>query len=174
MGGFIALNAMKRFPERFKALILCDTQCIADTTEVREKRYATIEQINRDSADAFNEKFVKSVFHPESLTGKMELVESLRSVVFANSKRIITAGITALAERSETCSTLDAIHIPTLIVCGREDTVTPLVESEFMHKHIKGSILKIIDKAGHVSNLEQPVEFNKYIQDFLYSLQLAR
>jgi len=173
MGGFIALNVMKRFPDRFEALILCDTQCIADTPKVRENRYTTIEQINIDGADAFNEKFIKSVFHPESLTHKIELVEGLRSVVIANSTGIITAGLTALAERSETCSTLDTIGVPTLIICGREDAVTPLAQSEFMHKHIKGSILKIIDDAGHVSNLEQPDAFNKHLIDFLNTLNTA-
>jgi len=104
------------------------------------------------------------------LTDKVELVESLRSIVFANSKEIITAGLTALAERSETCSILKTIGIPTLIICGREDEVTPLVQSEFMQKHIKGSILKIIDNAGHVSNLEHPEEFNTYLTDFLNSI----
>nr|MBA2613381.1 alpha/beta hydrolase [Bacteroidota bacterium] len=104
MGGFIALNAIKKFPERFEALILCDTQCIADTTEVKENRYKAIEQINRDGVTEFNEKFIKSVFHPNSLTNKTELVKTLSSIVFTNPKEIIIAGITALAERSETCS----------------------------------------------------------------------
>ena len=172
MGGFIALNAIKRFPKRFEALVLCDTQCVADSIEVRENRYKTIEQINHKGADEFNEKFIKSVFHPDSFTNKTEIVESLRSTVLANSYKIITAGLWALAERSETCSILNTITIPTLIICGIEDEVTPLEQSEFMHKHIKGSILKIIDKAGHVSNLEHQEEFNKYILDFLNSLNI--
>jgi len=171
MGGFIALNAVGRFPQRFEALILCDTQCIADSVEGKEKRYAAIDQINQDGVDGFNERFIKSVFHPHSLTNKVELVDGLRKIVFANSKEIITAGLTALAERSETCSTLDAMYIPTLIICGREDEVTPLAQSEFMHRNIKGASLKVIDNAGHVSNLEQPNEFNRHLQDFLNSLK---
>lgn len=174
MGGYLALNAITRFPERFEALILCDTQCIADTAEAKKKRYSTIEQINNEGADGFTEKFIKSVFHPDSLKTKKPVVESLRNVVRANSKEILTAGLTALAERSETCSSLDAIRVPTLIICGREDEVTPLAQSEFMHAHIKGSILKIIDHAGHVSNLEHPDEFNKYLQDFLNSFNEAK
>ncbi len=170
MGGYIALNAVKRFSERFEALILCDTQCIADSAEVKENRYNTIEQINLGGPTAFNEKFIKSVFHPDSLIHETELVENLRSVVFANSKAIIIAGLTALAERSENCSTLHLIHIPTLIICGREDAVTPLAKSEFMHEHIEGSSLKIIDNAGHVSNLEQSEEFNKSLIEFLNAL----
>ena len=170
MGGFIALNAIKRFPDRFEALILCDTQCIADTDSIKENRYIAIEQINLNGPNDFNEKFVKSVFHPNSLLNEIELVKSLRSIVFTNSKHIISAGLIALAERSETCSTLGDIHVPTLIICGREDIVTPLVQSEFMHKHITGSILKIIENAGHVSNLEHPDEFNNCLSDFLSSL----
>jgi pimeloyl-ACP methyl ester carboxylesterase len=170
MGGFIALNAMKRFPDRFEALILCDTQCIADTAEVKEKRYKTINEIEADGVADFNEGFIKSVFHKDSITNKKELVEQLRSVVFANSEHVIIQGLIALAERSETCSTLNEITIPTLIICGREDEVTPLAQSELMNKAIEGSILCVIDNAGHVSNLEQPEEFNIHLHDFLTTL----
>lgn len=170
MGGFIALNAMKRFPDRFEALILCDTQCIADTPEVKEKRYKTINEIEADGVANFNEGFIKSVFHKDSITNKKELVEQLRSVVFANSEHVIIQGLIALADRSETCSILDEITIPTLIICGREDEVTPLAQSEFMNKAIEGSVLHVIDNAGHVSNLEQPDEFNKHLHDFLATL----
>lgn len=170
MGGFITLNAVQRFPDRFEALILCDTQCIADTAEVKEKRYKTIEEIEVDGEEKFNEGFIKKVFHKDSITNKKKLVEQLRSVVFANSKHIIVQGLVALAERSETCSNLNAITIPTLIICGREDEVTPLAQSEFMNATIKGSILHVIDNAGHVSNLEQPHKFNKHLLDFLMAL----
>lgn len=170
MGGFIALNALDKFPNRFEALILCDTQCIADTAEVKEKRYKIIDEIEIDGAKNFNNGFIKSVFHKDSITNKKELVEQLSSVVFSNSKHIIMQGLVALAERSETCSTLKNIVIPTLIICGREDEVTPLAQSEFMNETIKGSTLKVIDNAGHVSNLEHPDEFNKYLLDFLTTL----
>ncbi len=170
MGGYISLNAVKKFPKRFEALILCDTQCIADTAEVKENRYKTIDQIKLEGAQVFAEKFIKNVFHTDSLTNNLEMVDNLRNIVFANSKAIFASGLVALAERSETCSTLDTIHIPTLIICGREDVVTPLLQSESMHSQIEGSILKIIDHAGHVSNLEQPEQFNKYLVDFLNEL----
>ena len=60
--------------------------------------------------------------------------------------------------------------MPALILCGREDLITPPAQSEFMNTHIKNSALKIIERAGHVSNLEQPGEFNQHLQDFLSSL----
>ncbi|MEN9907870.1 MAG: hypothetical protein RLZZ540_1011 [Bacteroidota bacterium] len=173
MGGFITLNAHQRFPNRFEALILADTQCIADTAEVKEKRYDAIREIEVNGIANFNEGFIKKVLHKDSFTSKKELVEELRSVVFSNSEHIIQQGLVALAERSETCSTLDKINIPTLIICGREDIVTPLAESQSMKACIKGAILQIIEKAGHVSNLEQPDEFNQHLLDFLTPLNVV-
>ena len=161
MGGYIALNAQKRFPGRFEALILCDTQCIADTPEVKAKRYTTIDEIEAKGAGVFNEGFIKKVFHKDSLSQKKELVEMVRRIVFSNSQHMIIMGLTVLAERSETCSTLGGIAIPTLIICGREDTVTPLAQSEFMHKNIKGSILRVIDHAGHVSPLGKNMPWDR-------------
>lgn len=170
MGGYIALNAMKRFPDRLEALILCDTQCIADSGEVKEKRLKIIEEIEADGTATFTEGFIKGVFHMDSIANKQDLVEQLRSVVASNSKHAVTRGLAAIAERTETCSTLSEVTIPTLIICGREDKVTPLSQSELMNETIEGSILHVIYDAGHVSNLEQPDEFNRYLLDFLTTL----
>lgn len=167
MGGYIAQNALKRFPDRFHALILCDTQCFADTIEVKEKRFKTIDEIEVEGVANFNEGFIKKVFCKNSLRNKKKLVEQLSAVVFANTPHTIQQGLVVLAGRTETCSNLPNIEISTLIICGREDEVTPLAQSEFMHEHIKGSILHIVENAGHVSNLEQPEVFNKYLGDFL-------
>ena len=167
MGGYIALNVVQKYPERFKGLILCDTQCNADTVEGREKRFATIEEINSDGPANFNEKFIESVFHPNSFKNKADVVENLRNVVISNPKEIITAGLTALANRSETCTRLNEIQIPTLIICGNEDQLTPVEKSQAMHEQIPNSELKIIEEAGHVSNVEQPEKFNKYVLDFI-------
>jgi pimeloyl-ACP methyl ester carboxylesterase len=170
MGGYIALNAVKRFPCKFEALVLSDTQCIAETAGGKEKRYKVIEDIRENDAAKFNEGFIKSVFHPDSLVNKKEIVDQLGEVVFANSQDIIIQGLMALAERPETCSSLGEIKIPTLIICGREDVVTPLAQSEWMNAAIKGSKLQIIENAGHVSNLEQPHDFAKYLSEFLAKL----
>ncbi len=171
MGGYIALNAVKKFPERFEALILCDTQCIADPIEVKQKRYETIAKIEAEGVTNFNEGFIKGVFHKNSIANKKELVEQLSEVVYANSKHIMKQGLTAIAERSETCSSLNEIKIPVLVICGREDSLTPVVQSEFMHKTINGSKLVIIDEAAHVSNLEQPQVFNKNLDAFVTALR---
>jgi 3-oxoadipate enol-lactonase len=170
MGGYVVLDAQKRYSDRFEALVLCDTQCIADTPAVKEKRLNTILDIEAEGVGEFCESVVQSVFHKDSLTNKKELVKNLGEMIRSNSPQVISQGLVALAQRSETCSSLSAVKVPTLIICGREDGLTPVSESEKMHKSIKGSTLKIIEDAGHVSNLEQPKEFNMHLGDFLSEL----
>ncbi len=170
MGGYIALNTQKRFPDRFSAMILCDTQCNADSPEGKQKRYSTIDSINSGGAADFCEGFLQKVFTKQSLTHKLDVVEALRAVIASASDHSLTAGLVALAERSESCSTLKDVAIPTLIMCGQEDEVTPLAQSVFMHEQIKGSLLHVIDDAGHVSNLEQPDAFNRQLKAFLATL----
>ena len=115
---------------------------------------------------------VKGLFSEHSQNEQPEAVEKIRKIIKATSPEIITRTLHALAERNETCSILDEITIPTLILCGREDKVTPPPQAEFLHAHIKNSVFHIIDKAGHLSNLENEPEFNNYLRDFVSSVKI--
>ena len=167
MGGYILLNAVSRYPERFEAIILSDTQCIADSAEGKEKRYKTITQIEEGGLTDFTEGFMKNIFCKESLETKKVAVEKIKSIVLSTSPATVTGALRALAERDETCSMLDQVSVATLILCGKEDVVTPPAQSERMHAEIKNSTLRILEKAGHLSNMEQPDEFNRSIIHFL-------
>src|SRR5690606_22999574 len=118
MGGYIALNFQKKYPELVEALILCDTQCISDPNDVKEGRLLEIADIEENGPAAFNEKLIKKVFHRDSLINKRDTVEEMTKVVNANSTHIIAEGLRALAARGETCSSLSEIPVPTLIICG--------------------------------------------------------
>jgi 3-oxoadipate enol-lactonase len=170
MGGYILLNAVTQSPERFKAIILSDTQCIADTPDVKAKRYKTIYQVNEEGLVNFTEGFLKNAFSEETHLTKKELVENIRTVMLSNSVKSVAETLSAIAERVETCSLLMRNIVPTLILCGSEDKITPLVQSEFLSTTIQSSKLHSIEKAGHLSNLEQPEEFNKHISDFISGL----
>ena len=167
MGGYILLNAVNRYPDKFEALILADTQCIADSSEVKEKRKTTIQQIEDKGLEDFAKAFVGNVFCRESLVNKSEIVGQIQNIILSTQPESITGTLSALAGRVETCSILNNIKIPVLILCGREDNVTPLKQSEFLQNSLPGSVFHIIDKAGHLSNLEQPDIFNKYIKEFI-------
>lgn len=167
MGGYIILNAISRYKHRFAGIILCDTQCIADTNAVREKRYATIEQIKQEGTENYALAFVKNMFTNQSVEQHKPFVAEIKNSITANKSSSIISGLKALANRAATCSELGDIDIPTLIICGKEDMVTPIAQSIFLQENIPNAKLVLIDNAAHLSNIEQPEIFNNTLLDFI-------
>ena len=167
MGGYIALRAMENHPQRFEALVLCDTSCMADSHEAKEKRKNAIESIRENGIEKFADNSLKNFFAPESFTTKKELVAEIKEIIVNTSEKSVIKTLLALLKRKETCSILCKIQIPVLILVGKEDKITPPEAAQFMHEKIKGSELSIIENAGHLSNLENPDQFNEQLKKFL-------
>jgi 3-oxoadipate enol-lactonase len=167
MGGYIALNAIENYPERFNALVLSDTNCTADTPEAKQKRLKAIESIKKEGVEKFADESIKNLFAPESFTTKEIEIASIRAMIVSTSKQSLYKTLRAFYERKETCSKLQNINVPVLIMVGKEDNITPPDAAEFIHEKINGSILKIIEHAAHLSNIENPGEFNKQLMEFV-------
>jgi len=167
MGGYIALRALERDPGRFLAAVLCDTRSEADDNASRLKRATAAAAVKRDGAAAFAESFVPAVFARESLRSRPEAVKLIRDIIAATSPLAIAGHLLAMAGRTDTTASLPAIAVPTLIMVGEQDTLTPPALSQAMHKQIPGSELHLVPGAGHMSNLENPEFFNSRLLDFL-------
>lgn len=167
MGGYILMNAVHRYPERFEGLILADTQCNADTPEAKEKRYQSIEKINTDGTEEYADASVKNLFCKKTLDTNTELVDKIRSVITSTPPESITSTLSALATRNDACVFLKEISNFTLIICGKEDSITPPAKAEFLNTSIKNSSVVIIENAGHLSNLENPDDFNHAMGKFI-------
>ncbi len=174
MGGYIALNAMEKFPERIIGLVLADTQCQADTEKVKEKRFKTCEAITQNGLELFADELLSGLFYttPEKENSK-EILE-IRRVIEGNSTEAVCSSLLAMANRKNTCSVLERIDIPTLIMVGQKDEVIPLAKSDFMHTRINGSTLHVISDAAHLSNIDNPVEFNRHLSEFLQQVKRQR
>ncbi len=167
MGGYIALKAIEKFPERFEALLLSDTQCAADTEEGKAKRLKTIEHIKEISVEEFADESINNLFAPESFLTKKDEIAAVREMIVTTSKLSLINTLFAIAERQSTCSKLQEIKVPVLIMVGKDDIITPTATAWLMHAEIKQSRLNIIEHAGHLPNLENPYEFNYQLKNFL-------
>ena len=167
MGGYIALNAIENYPERFNALILCDTNCTEDKPEAKEKRMKIIESVNKKGLEQYAEVSLKKLFAPISFSKHIEEIAIVKRMIMKTSKQSIYKTLHALTERKETCTKLHAIKVPVLIMVGKEDEITPPDVALTMHEEIKGSIIHIIDHAGHLCNMENSKEFNNQLSGFL-------
>jgi len=169
MGGYIALSAIEKYPKRFNALILCNTSCKADTLEAKSNRIKAIESVKENGAEKFAEENLNNLFAPESFATMKIEIAVVREMIVKTSVQTLCNTLLALSIRSETFSKLQDIKVPVLILVGKKDKITPTSFSHLMHEKIKGSSMYIIDHAGHLSNIENPYEFNEQITKFVES-----
>ena len=174
MGGYIALSAVENFPKRFGALILCDTNCVADTPEAKGKRMMSIESIQKNGLEQYAKESLGNLFAPESFVTNKEKIALVKEMIKGTSVQSLSNTLIALSKRKETCAGLVTIHIPVLIVVGKEDKITPPEAALLMQKKIKGSKLNIIEHAGHLSNIENSYEFNGQLRKFISSVYKKR
>lgn len=173
MGGYVALNAIENYPERFNALLLCDTNCTADLPEAKEKRLKTIENIKKNGLKQYAEESLKKLFAPISFSKNIEEIATVREMILKTKLQSLYKALNALAERKETCTNLHQIKVPVLILVGKEDEITPPDVALSMHEKVKGSTIHIVDHAGHLSNMENSKEFNIQLTGFLSLLSHA-
>lgn len=167
MGGYIALNAIGKHPQRFDSLILSDTQCLADTYEAKEKKMKAAEAIHKNGVEKYAEESIKNLLSANSFKDKKNEIAAVREMILGTSKNSLTNTLFALADRKGTCSQLQDIEVPVLIMVGKEDKITPPRASILIHEKIQGSLLKILEHAGHISNLENPTAFNLHLKNFI-------
>lgn len=171
MGGYIALNAIEKYSDRFTALILSDTNCTADSPEAIEKRMNTIISIKENGVEKLANDLIPNLFAPESFRSNSEEIVAVKEMIVTTTPSSLSKSLHALAERKETCGKLTEIKVPVLILVGEEDKITPPEAAKAMHEKIKNSTLQVIPHAGHLSNMENSDEFNKHLNNFLSGLK---
>ncbi len=167
MGGYIALRGIERDPSRFKGIVLCDTKSPADTNAAKLNRANQIRTILAGQKNQFADAQVKTLFAPESFEGRKAAVEKIRKIIESTSERGLVDALIALAARMDMTESLEKISAPTLIIVGDRDKVTPPAEAEAMRSRIHSARMVVVKGAGHLSNLENPEEFNSALETFL-------
>jgi len=167
MGGYIALRALERNPERFLAAVLCDTRSEADTNEAKIRRAVSAANVKKTGSAAFAEEFVKGVFAAESFARRPEAIAKIREIIAHTPPLSIAGTQLALAARTDTTASLQNIRIPVLILVGESDKTTPPAASMAMQGKIPAAQLFVVPDAAHLSNLENPEFFNARLLEFL-------
>lgn len=170
MGGYVLLRALEREPGRFRGAVLCDTRSEADSDEGRLKRVAAIRALRTEGPGAYAERFLPGVLSPETLESRPEVVRAVRTMIEANPVEGMVGAQIAMAARTDTTGALARIEVPTLVVVGEDDELTPPGTAREMARRIPGAGVTVIPLAGHVSNLENPDAFNEALRPFLEGL----
>jgi len=160
MGGRVALEVVARAPERVSRLALLDTGYAAlapGEAGDREKagRYRLLEIARRDGMLAMARDWARGMVHPARLTD-LALMEAIHSMIVRAGVAQFAAQIRALLARPDRTDLLTTLRMPTLVLCGTDDSWSPLPRHEDMARLIRGSHLVSVPDCGHMSTMERP------------------
>ena len=170
MGGYVAFEFFRKFPERVRALLLADTRPQADADEARRTREENAQRALKEGMAPIVETMLPKLLAAGTREHDGEVVKDVRAMMLGASPEGAAASLRAMAVRRDQTDLLPSINVPTLIVVGSEDAVTPPADAEAMRAKIEGSRLVVVEGAGHLSNVEQPEEFNRALVEFLRGL----
>lgn len=167
MGGYVAFALLRLAPERVAGLVLADTRAEADDDAARTSRDRMAETLERGGPAAVFERMLPGLLGATTQTTRPEIVQQVRALAVAQPVDGIHGGIQSLKSRPDSTPLLAGIACPTLVIVGNEDQITGKDVARRLHVRIPGAELAVIEGAGHLSNLEQPGEFNQTLARFL-------
>lgn len=173
MGGYISFALWRRHRDRVRALVLADTRAGADDEAGREKRREMIALARAEGAAAVAERLMPGMLGKTTRERSPERAAAMRTMLERAPVEGIVGALEAMIARPDSTDTLATIDVPTLIVVGEEDALTPPSESRAMHERITGSRLELIAGAGHASAFERPSAFSHVLGEFLGALSYA-
>lgn len=171
MGGYVALSVAARYPERLRALMLFDTKSAADTpaaAALREKNARAIDETG--STEDFLRGMLPKLFADSTRRNAPEVVAETEAIMRRSLPEGVSATLRALASRPDRTEILAKIAVPTLVVVGEEDAISPPEEMKRMAEMIPRCRFSVIPHAGHLSPLENPSAVNLTMGTFLDEL----
>ncbi|MGH3144596.1 MAG: alpha/beta fold hydrolase [Rubrobacter sp.] len=171
MGGYVAFACMRLFPERVSALVLANTRPDPDSDEVRETRNEMAHRVAQEGVEVLVEIQMERLLAPTTLENDEDLVRRVRDMILENSPDGAVAALGAMRERPDSTPLLEEIAVPTLVVGGEEDGISSPDVMATMADQIPDSRHVSLPRAGHLSNLEAPEEFNATLAEFLAGIR---
>jgi len=174
MGGYIAWQFWKRHATRLAALILCDTRAAADSSEVARGRLDTAEKVLKQGRLPLVRAMIPKLFARKTRENHAEMIDDVRQMIGRAAPLGIAAALRGMADREDARPYLGQIDVPTLVIVGREDEISPVEEMREMADAMPHAELAVIPDAGHLAPLENPKATNEALLGWLRSLPQDR
>lgn len=164
MGGYVALEILRQAPERVTRVALVDTQPRPDSVEQSDRRRGFVEQVRAGGFAEVVQALVPLAMHPDHVP---DLAAEFSAMAHRVGAEAFLRQQAAIIARPDSVPSLAAVDCPALVVCGREDQITPLEGSELMAAEIPGARLAVLEHCGHMSALEQPDVVTDLVREWL-------
>jgi YbgC/YbaW family acyl-CoA thioester hydrolase len=171
MGGYVAFELLRRWPDRVNGLILVATRAEADTPDGRRAREASAQQARELGAGAIADMMLPNMLAPGTRQANPGLVDAVRGLMARTPVAGIVGALAAMRDRPDSSPLLPTLgRIPALVIAGAEDRIIPIERSRAMADAIPEARLAIVAGAGHLPSLEAPEATTAAIRSFLASL----
>jgi len=170
MGGYAALALLQSAPHLIEALVLADTRATADTPEGRANRRNMLALVDREGPSGVAREMMPKLLGKTTRELNPAIEAHVRRLIKQQSPVAIRGAIHRMMHRPDSTALLSQVTVPTLVIVGEEDELTPPEESRRIAEAVAGATLVTIPAAGHLSNLEQPDAFNAALNGFLAKL----
>jgi pimeloyl-ACP methyl ester carboxylesterase len=155
LGGYAAFEVIRRALSRLERLVLIDTTAVADHPARREGRRKDIATVQQGGIEALIPELPTRWLLPAH-AGNPALVALMGDMARSVGAQGQFNQQTAMLGRPDSHADLARVRVPTLVMCGRQDPVTPLADHEAMAACVPGAQLSVIEDCGHLSTIEQP------------------
>jgi pimeloyl-ACP methyl ester carboxylesterase len=171
MGGYVAFEFLRHWRSRVRGLVLMDTRAEADSAEGRRARDAAAASAREGGAEAIAQAMLPKVLAPSTFTDQPEVVERVRQTIVKTPVAGIVGALAAMRDRPSSESQLPTLgNLPTLVLVGEADTLTPPDQARAMAQAIPGARFATVPGAGHFPPVERPEVVTKLLREFLESL----
>ncbi len=166
MGGYVAWRFWERHPQRVRALVLCDTRSAPDTPEAARGRHQLAARVLAEGVAPVAETMLPKLFAKQTTSRQPARVQAMEEVIRRTSPEGIAAALRGMAERPDATPLLPSIRVPTLVVVGQHDAISPPAEMRQIAEAITGAKFLEVSDAGHLAPLENPAAVNAAIAEF--------
>lgn len=173
MGGYIAMAMWRRHPDRVKALVFCDTRAGADTDDAKQRRDELAVMVKHGGTRVITDAQITGMVGATTRERRPEVMAALRAIMGRQSAAGVIGALQALRDRPDSRETLRSISVPSLVLVGEDDVLTPIKEARAIAEALPSAArvrLEIIASAGHVPCLERPAATTHALSDFLATL----
>ena len=170
MGGYAALALLQGAPQLIEGLVLADTRATADSPEGRANRRNLLAVVDREGPSGVAREMMPKLLGKTTRELNPSTEAQVRRLIKQQSPVAIRGAIHRMMHRPDSTPILPNVTVPTLVIVGEEDELTPPDDSRRIAEAVPGATLVILPAAGHLSNLEQPDAFNAALNGFLAKL----
>ena len=165
MGGYVAFEIMRHAPGRMERLALLSTSAPSDPPSRAAERRRGMESLRLGRVVGVTQRLLPQLVHPSWV--ESDVGESVRRMAARVGGEAFLRQQQAILDRPDSRPTLATIAVPTIVVVGEDDVLTPLAEARIIHEGVTGSTLNVLPRCGHLPALERPDDVSALLRTWL-------